>query len=111
MSEDLIDGQQRQACRQCERLRGGQPDQQRTDQSRLSHHRDRGQFAEIHICLTQRFVNHWQDAANVCSRGDLRDDAAEPLVQFILAGDDIRQDGEVSPNHRCAGFIAGRLNG
>ena len=81
---------QRRAGGERRRLRGGHPDQERADQTRADGHGDAVDVAEPDAGLLERLRQQRVERLHVRAGGDLGHDAAEPLVQVLLAGDQVR---------------------
>ena len=114
----VVDGDQRDVQRHRQGLGRRQADDQGTDQPRAGRDGDRVQVAERHAGPVQGLVDHRQDLADVCPRGDLGHDAAVSLMQADLRGHDARTD----PRHadvrrprtledRRRRLVAGRFDG
>ena len=67
-------------------------------------------FVERLAAALQRFVEAREDAFDVCSRCDFRDDSAPAAMEFVLAGDDVRQNVAIAVDDGDGRFIAGRLD-
>ncbi len=90
----MVDGDQRQAMRPGERLRGGDADEQRADQPGPHRDGDRVDIASS-TRLAERLLDHRRDELEMAAARDLGHDAAEARVQLVLRGDDA---GAISPS-------------
>ena len=89
---EVVDGDQREPARPGERLRRGDADQERTDESRALRDADRLDVAQIGVRLVERPAHGRQDQLQMMAGGHLRDDAAVGGVQLGLGGDDVCED-------------------
>ncbi len=84
---NVIHGHKRNVESHAERLSRGNAHKQRTGEARRIGDSDRRDVGERRAGAFQALINHRQDSFNVRSRSDLRYDAAEHLVEFVLRGD------------------------
>jgi hypothetical protein len=110
MGVQVVDGQERFARGQAQRLGGDQPDQQRTSQSRRVCDGDSVQIVQRHPSALERFVDHRQDALDMCPRGDLGHHAAEPAVQVVLRCHHRPQDLQTVRDDCRRRLVTGRFN-
>ena len=82
MTADMIDADQRLACRIGQRFRFRHTDQQRPDQTRPVGDRDRIDLVHRGVRFRQSLRNAGVDRFQVFARSDLRHDAS---VQFVRA--------------------------
>ena len=88
----VVDRDERQPAPPRERLRGGEPDEQRADQPGPWVTATALDVAERRARLAERLAHDRRDELEVAPRGDLGDDAAVAGVQLGLRGDDVRED-------------------
>ncbi len=104
----VIDGDQGDVQGKRQRLRGREAHDQSSYQARPCGHRDGAQVVQADPGLLQGLVDHGQELAKVRPCGDLRNHAAESLVQVDLRGDHARHDawhtraGGVGPSSTAA---------
>ena len=111
MSLDVVDRQQRNIEHQRKRLRGGEADEQRTDQAGICRHRDGPDVGQGHTGVSQGFVDDGQDAFDVRARRDFGDNTPEPRVQFVLSRHDTGKDSPLAIDHRRRCLVARGLDG
>ena len=107
---EVVDRDERQPPRPRERLRGGEPDEQRADQPRPLRHGDAVDVVERRARLGERLADHRRDELEVAPRRDLGHDAAVPRVEVRLRGDDARANLSVLRDERRRGLVAARLD-
>jgi hypothetical protein len=106
---EVVDRDERQPPCPGERLRRGQPDEQRPDQAGPARDRDPVDVVEPRTGLLQRLPDHRRDQLEMPPRRDFRHDAAEARVQVGLRGDDVGADRTVLGDQRCRRLVARRL--
>jgi len=79
------------------------------------HHRGHGdrdavQVGDVDARGRERLLEQGVQRLDVGARGDLRDHAAEPLVQVDLRGDQVRADREAVFEHRDGRLVARGLD-
>ncbi len=104
----VIDRRERQLARGGESLCGGQPDEQRADETGALRGGDQLELIEPDGGLLQRALHDRVDDLEVMARGDLGHDAAEVLV-CGLRGDHVGADTPVGVDHGGAGVVAAGL--
>jgi hypothetical protein len=107
---EMVDRHERKAARPRERLRRGEPHEQRADEPGSL--RDGHGLEVVEACLGLRegLLHHRRDELEVPPRRDLGDDAAVTGMQLCLRGDDARTDLALDGHERCGGLVAGRLD-
>src|SRR5690349_10783862 len=83
MAFHVMDADQRNSTRKCQRLSVAHPDQQRTDQAWSVRDRYRVEIIEFHSRLIERAIDHGNDAGQMRARRDLRDHAAEYSMNIL----------------------------
>ena len=118
MPFDVVDARERQSRRGRQGLAHLHADEQRADQTRPARHGEAVEIAQLDRRLAQRLVDHRQHPLQVIARGQLRHDAAEPLVHLRLRMHHVRQRPCARPlarrvrnlDHRRRGLVAARLD-
>ena len=107
----VVDRHQRQAVDPGERLGHGDPDQQRSGQSRPLGDGDGLELRPIgNAGVAARLLEHRDHPAQMGARRDLGDDAAGRAVQGNLAGDDVGHDPAAVLDDGDGGLVARRLD-
>ena len=110
MPVEVVDGDERQAARPRESLRGRQADEERTDQSRALGDGDTIDVLEARVRLRECLADYRRDQLEMAARRDLGHDAAVGRVQLRLRGDDAGADLAVAGDERRRGLVATRLD-
>jgi hypothetical protein len=109
MPREVIDAHERQTTRVCERLAGGDPDEQRAHQAGPLRHGDR--LDRLHAArLRHGLRDHVPDVLEVRARRELGHDAAVRRVRGDLGGDDVREDDAVLVHHGGRRLVAARFD-
>jgi hypothetical protein len=88
----VVDADERHAATEGDRLRRGDPHQERPDEPRPDGDGHGVDVSERRLGLAQRHLEQRVDALEVRPGGDLGDHAPELLVEVSLAGDQVRTD-------------------
>src|SRR5688500_1621915 len=108
----MVYADHRNAAGERERLRVAHTHEQCANQSWSRGHRNRVDIADIEGGITQSLVDYGNDARQVCTRGDFRNDPAKNLVNILRQNDQRSKVYFVasSVEHRSRRLIAGRLD-
>src|SRR6188768_4278957 len=107
MAPEMIDGDEWDAARPREGLRGREPDEQRADEARALRDADASDVAELCRRVVERRADHRRDELEVPPRCDLRHNAAVARVEVGLRRDDRRQHDAVAVHDGGGGLVAG----
>ena len=105
----MVDGDEREAPRPREGLRGRDPDEERPDQSRPLRDAYPVHVPERGPCVVERGADHGGHELEVPPGGDLRHDTAVARMEVRLGGDDGRQDDAFVRDERRRRLVARRL--
>ena len=110
MGAKVVDGDERQAARPCDRLRRREPDEERADEARALCDAHLADIRERDVRVLERGADHRGDELEVPPRGDLRDDAAVTRVQIRLRGHDEESSSAVAGDDGGRRLVARRLD-
>lgn len=111
MAFDMVDTDQRQLRRKAQRLRIGDADQQRTDQSGTLRDGDGRKVSEVGAGAAECLADDRHNRAQMFARRQFRYNAAVLAVRVELRSDDGRKDTLAIFHHGGRGFVAGAFNG
>ncbi len=102
----MIDGDERQVFGEGQRLGGHHADHDAPDQTGPTGGGDGGEVAEFQAGIPHRLVNDLIDGFDVCTGGDLGDDAAVGTVGIELRQNHVGKDSPLPVDERGGGLIA-----
>ena len=105
----VIDRRQREPQRPRQRLRRGEPDEERPDQPGPARDRDALDVRQLGARLAERLAEDRRHELEVPARRDLGDDAAVAGVQVGLRRDDVGADLAVVGDESRGGLVTRRL--
>ena len=106
----VVDADQRRAGRERERLGGSHPHEERPDQSGTDRHGDAVHVIEVASGPLERIREERVERLDVRARRHLRDHPPEPLMEMLLAGDQVGADPEAVLEHRDGCLVARRFD-